>query len=233
MKEYHKIMTVFNRDPANKHKTLLMGEYSTPEFEYLKDNLWVFTEKVDGINIRVMYDGQEISFGGKTDRASIPAFLVKYLNEKFLPLADKFRDFFSNTDDVCLYGEGYGAKIQKGGGNYRQDQSFVLFDVKIGDWWLQRESVEEIANELDIDIVPIIGEGTLSDMVNFVKNGFNSGWGDFVAEGIVARPKTELKTRSGQRIITKIKHKDFQQEGKISHEQKRTTETNEAKLPAN
>ena len=28
-----------------------------------------------------------------------------------------------------MYGEGYGAKIQKGGGNYRQDQDFVLFDV--------------------------------------------------------------------------------------------------------
>lgn len=27
--------------------------------------------------------------------------------------------------DACLYGEGYGAKIQKGGGNYRADQDFV------------------------------------------------------------------------------------------------------------
>ena len=110
---------------------------------------------------------------------------------------------------ACLYGEGYGPKIQKGGGNYRKDQSFVLFDVKIGNWWLQRKDVESIAGELGIDIVPIIGDGSLKDMVEMMMTGFNSTWGDFKAEGIVARPMIELKARSGQRIITKIKYNDF------------------------
>lgn len=115
--------------------------------------------------------------------------------------------------EVCLYGEGYGAKIQKGGDNYRSDQDFVLFDIKIDNWWLQRVDVEDIAKKLDIDIVPIIGTGTLPDMIQEVRNGFNSVWStskvSFKAEGIVARPGVELKTRSGHRIITKIKHKDF------------------------
>ena len=48
MTQYHKIQSVFKRDPNTKFKTLLEGEYSIPEFEYLKDNEWVFTEKVDG-----------------------------------------------------------------------------------------------------------------------------------------------------------------------------------------
>jgi len=210
MKEYHKIQTVFKRDPENHHKTLLIGEYSMPEFEYLKNNLWVFTEKVDGTNIRVMFNGNEIIFGGKTDNAQIPAFLVQKLQERFLNQLDKFIEKFGvESSNVCFYGEGYGAKIQKGGGNYRQDQDFVLFDVKIGDWWLQRKDVEDIAKFFSIDIVPIIGEGTLDEMVEKAKNGFNSIWGDFIAEGIVARPKTELKSRNGQRVITKIKHKDF------------------------
>ena len=34
-------------------------------------------------------------------------------------------------------------------------------------------------------------------------------WGDFIAEGIVARPKVTLFTRKGERLITKIKHRDF------------------------
>ena len=110
---------------------------------------------------------------------------------------------------VCLYGEGYGAKIQKGGGNYRQDQGYVLFDVKIGEWWLERYSVEEIASTLKIDIVPVIGHGTLYDMVEKARSGFNSTWGDFKAEGIVARPCCELKSRNGNRVITKIKYRDF------------------------
>ena len=146
MKEYHKIQTVFLRDPETKFKTLLEGEFAYPEFRYLANNEWVFTEKVDGTNIRVMFDGQQITFGGKTDDAQIPAFLVTRLQEVFLPQLETFKAKF--TDGVCLYGEGYGAKIQKGGGNYRQDQDFVLFDVKVGDWWLERSSIEDIASTL-------------------------------------------------------------------------------------
>jgi len=207
MNTYHKIQTIFKRDPNNKYKTLLLGEYSLPEFEYLANNEWTFTEKVDGTNIRIVFDGTSITFGGKTDRAQIPALLVTRLNEVFLPQLDLFKEKF--PDGVCLYGEGYGAKIQKGGGNYRQNQDFVLFDVKIGDWWLQRNDVHQIALELGIDVVPVIGKGTLLEAVERVKGGFNSTWGDFQAEGIVARPTVELQTRAGNRIITKIKCKDF------------------------
>jgi len=211
MKEYHKIQTIFKRDPATNYKTLIYGDYALPEFEYLKDNLWVFTEKVDGTNIRVMFNG-EISFGGKTDRAQIPAFLVNKLNERFLPQIDKFKATFTDPEpNVCFYGEGYGAKIQKGGGNYRPDQDFVLFDIKIGEWWLQRKDVEEIGKNFGLDIVPIIGVGSLKDMVERTQDGFYSEWNDkFIAEGIVARPDTELKARNGNRIITKIKYKDFE-----------------------
>lgn len=213
MKEYHKIDTVYKRDPANKHKTLIDGDYSTPEFAYLERCPWVFTEKVDGTNIRVMADktaGPEhcIRFGGKTDAAAIPAFLFEKLQQRFLPQAAALTEMF--PDGACLYGEGYGARIQKGGGNYRADQDFVLFDVKVGDWWLQRSAVEEIAGKLGLDVVPIIGTGTLPEMVEMAKAGFASRWnGAFGAEGIVARPATELKDRAGRRIITKIKHRDF------------------------
>ncbi|MBU1082564.1 MAG: hypothetical protein KKB59_18905, partial [Spirochaetes bacterium] len=48
MQKYHKIQTVFKRDPETKFKTLLIGDFALPEFEYLKNNLWVYTEKVDG-----------------------------------------------------------------------------------------------------------------------------------------------------------------------------------------
>jgi ATP-dependent RNA circularization protein (DNA/RNA ligase family) len=207
MNEYHKIQTLFKRDMERNGKTLLEGQWTLPEFEYLANNQWVFTEKVDGTNIRIMLKNGAITFGGKTDAAQIPAQLVARLNERFLPMATKMLDIF--TGDACLYGEGYGAKIQKGGGNYRQDQDFVLFDVKCGDWWLQRADVEDVARKLGIEVVPIIGEGTLHDAITSAKAGIISMWGDFQAEGIVARPKVELKTRNGSRIITKIKCRDF------------------------
>uniref|UniRef100_A0A6M3LCK7 Putative RNA ligase n=1 Tax=viral metagenome TaxID=1070528 RepID=A0A6M3LCK7_9ZZZZ len=214
MREYHKIPTVFSRDPSTNYKTLILGKYATKELEYLKDNIWCFSEKVDGTNIRVMFDPTlGITFGGKTDRAQIPALLVNKLNEIFLPQIGIFEDNFE--DGVCLYGEGYGAKIQKGGGNYNPTGvDFALFDIKIGDWWLQRKDVEDIAMKFGIEIVPIIGNGTLDRMIEIVKSeDAISSWATidnpFRAEGIVARPEVELKTRSGERIITKIKHKDF------------------------
>jgi ATP-dependent RNA circularization protein (DNA/RNA ligase family) len=212
MKEYHKINTCFKRDMGQPNCPIIVGDWTTPEFEYLKDNEWVFTEKVDGTNIRVMWNGENVVFGGKTDNAQIPNFLLTELERLFEGTAKRklFRDIFVDNTDVCLYGEGYGAKIQKDGGNYIKDGvSFVLFDVKIGDLWLERKEVEEIASKLGIRVVPIIGTGTLQEAVEMTKRGFKSQWGDFIAEGIVARPKVELLTRRGERIITKIKHRDF------------------------
>lgn len=207
MKEYHKIDTVFKRDPATKHKTLLEGDYSNDAFAFLAQNEWVFTEKVDGTNIRVMISDGTVTFGGKTNDAQIPALLVSRLQERFLLQAGLLAEMF--PDGACLYGEGYGARIQKGGGNYLSYQDFVLFDCKVGEWWLQRDALDEIAGKLGIDIVPILGRGTLSDMIEMARTGFNSTWGPFISEGIVARPAVELKTRNGHRIITKIKHRDF------------------------
>lgn len=209
MKEYHKIQTVFLRDPEAKFKTLLDGHYAKPEFAFLSNNLWSFTEKVDGTNIRVMFDGEKITFGGKTDRANIPTPLLNRLGERFDPLTEVFKAAFEGAMEVCLYGEGYGAKIQKGGGNYRPDQDFVLFDVNVNGWWLKWEDVTDVASKLSLDVVPILMAGTLHEMVNLVRGGFNSMWGDFQAEGVVARPLVELRARNGERIITKLKCKDF------------------------
>ncbi len=204
--KYHKIKTVYERDPENKYKTLILGKYATPELDYLKSNDWVFTEKVDGTNIRIMWDGEKMRFGGRTDKAQIPTFLYDRLGDLFSEtmLLDKFGDA-----EVILFGEGFGARIQKGGGNYIPDGvSFVLFDVYIG-MWLKREDVEEIAESLSIDVVPIVGEGTLVAAVNLAKDGITSTWGDFPAEGLVMRPRVEMCTRAGHRVITKIKTKDF------------------------
>jgi len=210
MTVYHKIQTLFKRNPDDKFKTILEGEFSLPEFEYLQDNLWHFTEKVDGTNIRIIFDGEAVTFGGKTDNAQIPAGLVNALNSLFPPTPETAALFKEKFDGPCvLYGEGYGGKIQKGGGNYRQDQGFVLFDVKVGPWWLERLAVEDVASFFDLRVVPLIWVGKINDMVDLCKSPLQSVWGDFQAEGVVARPVVGLMARNGKRIITKLKCKDF------------------------
>ena len=205
---YPKIVSIFKRD-ENTH-AFIDGAFSLPEFEYLKSNLWVWTEKIDGMNIRVDWDGETVRFGGKTDNAQIPSFLYDKL--QYLFAIENFKRFYSDMP-MCLYGEGYGAKIQ-GGGKYISDGvSFVLFDVLIDGWWLKRESIEDIANKLKIDIVPIVGVGTLMDAIAIIKgHKLKSKWGDFLVEGLVLKPNVELKTRKGDRVITKIKHKDYKQD---------------------
>ena len=207
MDTYHKIQTVYLRDPATKYKTLLMGQYALPEFEYLAENEWAWTEKVDGTNIRVDWDTKRVLFGGRTDNAQTPTFLLAKLQEMF-PV-DLFRTEYPDLS-LTLYGEGYGAKIQKGGGNYIPDgQSFILFDVMIANNWQPRESVEDIAAHLSIDTVPIVGTGTLPEAIKLVQVGLPSHIADRDAEGLVMRPAVELLTRTGHRVITKIKTKDF------------------------
>lgn len=203
MKTYSKIESLYNRDEKN-HK-FKIGEFRLPEFQYLYKNDWIFTEKVDGTNIRVMWDGKNVIFGGRTDNAQMPTFLNYRLLELF-PKA-KFEIFDS---PVCLYGEGYGAKIQKGGGNYKADGvDFVLFDVMIGEWWLKWEDVQDIAGKLQINTVPLVGIGPLYKAEDKVERGYNSAWGDFLAEGLVCKPIIDLLSRNKERIIVKLKTKDF------------------------
>lgn len=215
MKEYPKINTVFARDPATKK--IMRGVYSTPEIEFLHRCQWQFAEKIDGTNIRIaplfpIEGPPRLQYGGRTDNAQIPAKLIIALDN--LLTWEKFAKCFEGQDlvPITLYGEGFGAGIQSGG-NYRPDQSFVLFDVLYGDIWLERKNVEDIAGKLGLAVAPIIGQGTLTMAVTLGELGFCSLMGapvTFKAEGIVARPMIEMRDRRGNRIITKIKLKDFE-----------------------
>lgn len=208
MKEYNKIETLYERD-MNGSKKLIEGKFRNPAVEFLANNEWEWTEKIDGTNIRIHWDGHKVSYGGRTDRASIPAHLMNKLVELFgsNEAEELFEQKFGETE-VTLYGEGYGAKIQNGG-NYRPDVSFILFDVLIGNMWLERESVEEIATAFGIEVVPIIFRGDIDKAVDFVKSHPKSTIGSADMEGLVGRPMCEMRDRRGNRLIVKVKYCDF------------------------
>lgn len=208
MKEYHKIETLFERDETTKK--LILNKFRDSTVEFLKDNIWQFTEKVDGTNIRIFWDGHRVSFGGRTDNAQIPAHLINRLNDLFGGETNEqmFEQKFGETP-VELFGEGYGYKIQTNG--YRDDVDFILFDVMIGENFQPRESVEDIAKYFGCDIVPIVAEGTLQDGIDYVLNHREStiAKNGALLEGVVARPKMEVRNRAGKRVIVKIKYRDF------------------------
>lgn len=210
---YHKIHTLFKRTERGE---MILGDWTNPVFEYLADKPWRMTEKIDGTNIRIIVEppslgvADGVTFGGRTERAQLPGPLVEYLTDKFLQpemleaLGKKF------PEGAVLFGEGYGAGIQKGGGKYRQDQGFILFDVNVGGWWLLPDDIQDVSVTLGLDMVPEIGTMTLVEGVEMVQKGMKSRFGSFDAEGVVATPAVPLFTRKGERVITKIKTKDWQ-----------------------
>lgn len=209
MKEYHKIETLFERDTEGSRK-LIEGKFRNKAVEYLANNKWSFTEKIDGTNIRIHWDGHTVELGGRTDRAQIPKPLFQFLSDKFCTLEaeEMFEQKFGESD-VILFGEGYGPGIQKGGA-YRSDVSFILFDVLISDVWLNRDSIEDIAKFFSVDVVPVIFEGIIQEAVDFVKTKPKSTIGTADMEGLVGRPVIEMKDRRGNRVIVKIKVRDFE-----------------------
>jgi hypothetical protein len=201
---YPKIQTVFKRDARN---IIIPGDWSIPEFAYLSDCDWAWTEKVDGMNIRVHWNGMRVTFGGRTDNAQIPATLVDALQ----PLRDMllWRSVFPDADDVTLYGEGYGAKIQRGG-QYRPDQALIVFDVKVGKWWLRDDDVLDVAGKLGLETVPKMPVATLKVAVSLVRDeAIRSKWDGAQIEGLVGRPCADLYDRHGSPLLAKVKVKDF------------------------
>lgn len=219
MKEYQKIETPFVRD-MDGSKKLILGQFRNPIVEYLKNCQWICTEKIDGTNIRVHWDGHSFSFYGRTDAATIPHFLLAKLEEIFKkPEMEQVMEQMFDDREVMLVGEGYGDKIQKCGSYYNQDGvDFIGFDVMVKakelDKWtyLDRRDAEDVYRALGILMVPIVGTMTLCEAVNHVMSKPYSLISDVkqVMEGLVCVPDVPVYDKQGHRIIVKIKVKDFE-----------------------
>lgn len=234
--EYPKINSLWKRegwyfDEAQKkgahtpgRQSFIVGDYACPEFANIY--LWSVEEKVDGTNIRVYFERKEqdgpleIRFHGRTKDAQIPCHLLAALQDLFS--VDKMEAWWG-ADEAhtlgtkgkvrgCLYGEGYGPKIQACGGNYRKDVGFILFDVRIGDWWLKREDVKMISEQLLIPMVPQLGLMREGEIVKFVKSRPVSLCSEFtqVMEGVICRPTPLMLFRNGNPIVWKLKVREFQ-----------------------
>ncbi len=204
--EYTKINTLFKRD---ERRLIVPGDWATEEFELLKDVPWTWTEKIDGTNIRLHWNGENITVGGRTDSAQSPSHLLTHDCLGRINHPPLWAETFPDSNNVTVFGEGYGPKIQSGG-HYRPDHSFIIFDVRVGDWWLKPDAVAEVADKLGFEVVPDMGTMTLRDAVALIEKGaIGSTFAGARIEGLVGRPAVDLYTRKGERIVAKIKVKDF------------------------
>lgn len=212
---YPKIETLFDRD-ADTFK-VVPTSLRWPEFSLV--NRWYLTEKIDGTNIRVGLspDGR-VTFGGRTDKAQIPGPLLAYLEETFP--AERVAAAFTPGAEVVLFGEGYGERIQKGGGDYRPGVAFRLFDVWIGGWWLNAADLDDVAAKLGIRTAPCVGRAVRFDSFPTTADALREILAESVvaaeegrgrvAEGIIARTDPLLLRRDGRRLMWKLKLSDFE-----------------------
>lgn len=212
--EYGKIDTLFERDENFRVDPTKLKH---PVFATISQ--WEVTEKIDGTNMRfTLVEGEDkIKIDGRTDRASIPGDLFRYMTDLLSPaqLHQAMDEHGVGWERVTLYGEGYGAGIQKGD-QYRKNKAFRLFDVLVGGkWWLDWKAVEDVAARLNIKTAPYLGSWTLAEIVAKVRDGVPSivsveeNGTESIAEGVVARPIETLFDKRGQRLILKLKTKDF------------------------
>lgn len=205
MKEYRKIDNVFKFDS----KCNIIG--LNQPYNLLSDIDWIGTEKVDGTNVRVYWDGHKITLAGRTDKSQWQGDLYKLLSEKFL--TDEMEYLFEQVfgeKEAYIFGEGYGPKIQKNGELYSNEPSFIVFDVTIDGHELNIEKVEDVANQLGLEYVPIRFGGTLSEAILFVKeHPFSYINFEHEMEGLVLTPRADLFDSKGHRIKCKLKWNDI------------------------
>lgn len=237
---YPKIETLFERGEDFKVDT---SQMRLPEFDIPRR--WLITEKVDGTNVRFFYspskdlgiDGEPLvtapvlSIFGRTNKAQFTDEQKSYLEG--LVTLEQMQNKFDGDSTVILYGELYGAGINSGGWYRKEGLGFRLFDVQVGDWWLDWHNVDDIAETFGLQTVPTVPnpvtgahqwdiwsswDGVLTAMFSEEPiDGLNrsqvardeGGDGLRRPEGIVARTTPLLFTRKGERLMWKLKFKDF------------------------
>lgn len=188
-----------------------MGHFACPEFETI--SRWQIDEKVDGTNIRVIWEPSDPfspRIAGRTDNAQIPTKLLQHLQCTFT--REKLEKHFGHNTKIIFFGEGYGPKIQACGSRYRSDHSFILFDVWIDGWWLEKHSVIECANQLDIEHTINQQIMNIHEIWEYVKSkpcSYIAEDRTLVMEGVIARSYPLMMFRAHHKpIMFKLKVKD-------------------------
>lgn len=182
--------------------------YRSSLLEYLADSPWVYTRKIDGANLRVQWNGEQALWNGKSDKFQCSADLTDYMNRTFLE--EIFEEKFGRDKVVTLFGEHMGPKVQGNELGLERDE-FVLYDANVNGTWLSGESIVEIAEYFNIrtvyDFMPneVKPTRSLRELIIDCAGGAFSEW-----EGIVATPLIEMRDQAGNRVIVKIKNRDYQ-----------------------
>lgn len=167
-------------------------------------------EKIHGTSAHIRWKDEQVSFfsGGCKHETFVDMFNTESLVGKFKEIG---------VEQMIVYGEAYGGKIQKMRDVYGDKIRFVAFEVKIGESWLSVPQAQQIVLQLGLDFVSYRQIPTTLDVLNKERDtpseqAIANGCGaDKMREGIVLRPLVEVKTNNDKRIIAKYKCENFRE----------------------
>ena len=176
-------------------------------------------EKIHGTSAHVGWKDETLYFfsGGAAAGEFSKLFNEENLTAKFIA---------AGKSEIVVYGEAYGGKMQGMSKTYGADLRFVVFDVKIGESWLNVPNAEAFAISFGLEFVPYAKIPTSLITIDAerdkpsgqsirnlgVLEGVNK-----IREGVVLRPLEEMTDKRGNRVICKHKRAEFS-ETKTPHQ---------------
>ena len=211
--KFEKINSPFKKDDKFKNLPELSQE--------LPLGKWILTEKIDGTNIRIILTKPE---DGRRNIFIASRNLI--LNQDDINsrqymdcLKDvnlyKLVEYFKGVDStIIIYGEGYGAGIQKGG-TYSKKKNFRVFDIRIGRVYQDFCYVRKVCVDNQLNLVPVLRGitrisygGCKRFLKDFKETLIREGDGG-KPEGFVVKFEPVLFNKYNERLIFKVKFKDF------------------------
>ncbi len=211
LKEYQKIPTLYKFDQINH---VYLEEIADEEVKYLRSLPWLASEKYDGTNIRVYFDGHKVFYYGRTDKADLPPKVKEVLDKYFADSEVTFEQNFQNQE-VILFMECYGGLVQASKARHwynNQDESLMGFDVMVNNSYLKRQDIKPI---FDLFGIPSIKQTILSSLDEAIKivrektDEQDQRKDTSYFEGLVLVPTANLYTHGLRRIIVKVKCDTF------------------------
>lgn len=186
-------------------------------------------EKIHGTSAWISYTPvlEEVASINPDARGRLAFFAGGGSYEEFVKLFDaeairKKLDEMT-TKHVHIYGEYYGGSIMKMSRTYGNTMKFIVFEVKVGDCWLNVHKAAAFARDLGLEFVHYVRVSTDIDILNAqrdaiseqaIRNGMGGstdhlGFCPPVREGIVLRPLEEVTLNNGNRLLAKHKRAEF------------------------
>ncbi len=166
-------------------------------------------EKVHGTSAHIAWKDRRVRYfsGGASHELFVGLFDESSLIEQFAIVG---------ADNIIIYGEAYGGKMQGMRDTYGDKLRFIVFDVKIGGIWLSVPQMNDVTTVMKLEVVPwtLIESSmqAIDEQRGLVSRvGTRRGYPDKKREGIVLRPLVELTRNNGKRIIAKHKQDDFRE----------------------